>query len=312
MGEQIFHYRPANGCSRSKFSQTTSWVIQNDNHLLVFWYSVSNFIFILHNIYILYIYTAQISEDDVDDSVLELRGIVQRKSEAIGLAIVIGILNASGVHDDVENVSSTFEQLKFAVWKKENTSLKALYRIVLAAAKYGETYRYPLSYKFITFYFAGHGGSDDGHSFVCPAYLRGQPKPKLFIEEGIVSPFRPKNAPQLKYMYRLFFFDCCLNDPNRDDTTEHAVPKQMKLPAHANCLVAYGTSMEYYSKGYKGKGGVWTGYLCENLRNYDLPITTILDITHSQVIKNSMEIDDNQAPHYVSCVGVVYLKGELN
>ena len=261
-------------------------------------------------IYYNYISIAVIDGKEKQRTRNKLHSLCQKNPQAKGLAIVIGISGPPGIDDDVQNVSSTFKKdLEFAVWPHTDTVLEELACLLQVAAEFN----YPISYKFIVFYYAGHGGSDDGHGYVIPAEDEqyDETNNKLFIDEGIVSPFRPINAPNLADRYRLFFFDCCLNESRKRGPGTPKLPtkpKKMNIPSHGKCLVAYSTSMTFVATGDTGLGGMWTRHLCDNLK-LDHPITTILDITYDEVAEKTQKQLEQQAPHYLSCIGTVYLKG---
>ena len=205
--------------------------------------------------------------------------------------------NAAGTDVDVDNVSSVFkDELNFAVFIEKDPTCTQLACLVKAAA----TVRYPLNYKFITFYFAGHGGiNDSGSPYVIPMHLKEEDRKVLRVEEDIISVFAG-----VKQTY-LFFFDCCLSGTSLEKHSSINHPKPIKAPA--GCIIAYATNIGYKSAGDKKRGGIWTHYLCKHLRDpQPLSITTILDKTHDDVIK---ERKDFQPPLFSSSIGEVYLKG---
>ena len=116
---------------------------------------------------------------------------------------MIGSSNAPGAKEDVENITSTFKELQFAIFEKPvGASKDSICRIVQAAAKYTED-----DHECFVFYYAGHGGSTDGHGYITPRDGNN----KLYIKEGIVDYFSPKRSPlwkekkNPKNRYRLFF-----------------------------------------------------------------------------------------------------------
>ena len=192
-------------------------------------------------------------------------------------------------------MSSTFEELNFAVFTERDPTCTQLACLVKAAA----TVRYPLNYKFITFYFAGHGGiNDSGSPYVIPMQLKGEDGKVVRVEEDIVSAFDGTQRTCL------FFFDCCLSSgTSLRGPGPHNLPKKVKAPP--GCLIAYATNVGYKSLGDKIRGGVWTHYLCKHLRE-PLSITTVLSKTHDDVRK---ERKDFQPPMCSFSIGEVYLKG---
>ena len=230
--------------------------------------------------------------------------------ENVGVAIILGIVNRYGPQGtdlDVELIKATFESLKFGVYVIKNPDIDKIAAVIEVA----RTAIYPMSYQFIVMYYAGHGGSEDGKGYVIPC---GDNDPRFYIDEGIVFPFQPSQAPNLSDRYRLFFFDCCLKTSSkagevpvmqRSDPTRP--PKQPSfLPPRGQCIIAYATSLEAASSGNYISGGIWTKKLCNNLR-YDVPISTILDMTWSDVVKETLG-KKIQGPHYVSSVGSLFLR----
>ena len=234
-----------------------------------------------------------------------LENLCRKNSEAKGIAIVIGISGPEGVELDVTNMASTFKELNFAVITQTDVTASELVSLVNIAAMYF----YPLSYKFIVFYFAGHGGVDDrnGLPYVLPLQVLEE---KVYIEQQIFSQFSVENSTSLQYRYRIFLFDCCLSSPSTRSDPENTSkkPKKFKLEARGGCLVAYSTSRSYKAVGNDYRGGLWTSYLHQNLK-YPLAISTILDRTHDAVKKESLESGRIQQPNYHSCIGEVYLRG---
>ena len=136
---------------------------------------------------------------------------------AQGIAFVIGISGPDGIEIDVENMTSAFEKLNFAVFKQTDLTYTDLVSLVSVAT----ALTHPLNYKRIAFYFAGHGGVDDdtGRAYVLPLQIKDEVE-KLYIEEDIVSQFWTENTEKLEYHDCLFFFDCCLSSNSTRDSSE--------------------------------------------------------------------------------------------
>ena len=202
-------------------------------------------------------------------------------------------------------MSSTFEGLNFAVLSESNLTASE----VLSLLNIAPSFVYPLSYKFVAFYFAGHGGIDhDGRAYILPFQLRKQGDlEKVYIEEAIVSPFSDKRSPSLKYRCRILLFDCSLATQSMRKHPEDPSPEPQKfrLEAPCGCLVAYATSRSSKSEGDKQRGGLWTSHLHNNL-TLPLPISVVLDRTHDAVKKESIGLQES---NYHSSIGEVYLKG---
>ena len=238
-----------------------------------------------------------IAKEDLQTKEQQIKNHYRKKPDAKGIAFIVGIYGADGTDEDVRNMSSTFEELNFAVFTEKDPTCTQLACLVKAAA----TVRYPLNYKFITFYFAGHGGiNDSGSPYVIPMQLEGEDRKILHVEEDIVSAFDGTKRTCL------FFFDCCLSSgTSLQGPGSHNLSKKVKAPP--GCLIAYATNIGFKSAGDKIRGGVWTHYLCKHLRDpQPLPITTILAKTHDDVIK---ERKDFQPPLFTCSIGEVYLKG---
>ena len=156
---------------------------------------------------------------------------------------------------------------------------------------------YPMGYKYIAFYFAGHGGIDEfGRPYILP--MKKGITERFYLEENILSPFRPspdKKKPKKRYTH-LFFFDSCLVD------THASSQKTVSLVPSPEFVIAHATYPGQKSAGTV-EGGVWTGCLCQNLK-CPLSITTILDRTHDEV-KTRLP----QWPYHSSCAGELFLKG---
>ena len=226
------------------------------------------------------------------------------KSTANGIAIIIGISGPEGIELDIKNMSSTFEELNFAVFSRSDLTSFELVSLLNVASNFV----YPLSYKFIVFYFAGHGGVDNGQAYVLPLQLQEtKDSEKVYIQQSIVSQFSSEQSPSLQYRFRILLFDCCLTSPSmRHDPSIKS--EKFSIEAHGGCLVAYATSRSYKSEGNMKRGGLWTHHLHQNLK-LPLPISVILDRTHDAVKNESIASGRLQEPNYHSCIGEVYLKG---
>ena len=203
--------------------------------------------------------------------------------------------DAAGTDVDVDNVSSVFkDELNIAVCIERDPTCTQLACLVKAAA----IVRYPINYKFITFYFAGHGGiNDSGSPYVIPMRLKEEDRKVLRVEEDIISVFAG-----IKQIC-LFFFDCCLSGTSLQEHSSINHPKPIKAPP--GCLIAYATNIGYTSAGDKKRGGIWTRYLCKHLRDPEpCTITAILTKTHDDVMKEHF-----QPPLFSCSIGEVYLKG---
>ena len=75
---------------------------------------------------------------------------------AQGIIFIVGVYGADGTAKDIENVEATFKELNFAVYTERDPPSFQIACLTRAAA----TCQYPYRYKYIAFYFAGHGGRD--------------------------------------------------------------------------------------------------------------------------------------------------------
>ena len=218
-----------------------------------------------------------------------------------------------GTDKDVENVKNAFESLQFAVMKKDIAHLDDFRAIVKAAAEYLYIVEEP-SCKVIAVYYAGHGNSKGGRPVV--VIRDGE---EHFVED-IVSPFYPMNAPNLKNIKRLFFFDMCLGDQVDAGSRKFVKSKPLlpflkhAVPAKGNCLVAYANSVGFESRGSKD-GGFWTRHLYKNITD-DMEIHEVLAKTHDDTVNDrdlQLRVQDKniQGPFWTTCMGRLNLKRKL-
>ena len=145
-----------------------------------------------------------------------------------------------------------------------------------AAAECG----YPSRYKYIAFYFAGHGGRDEsGKLFVEGLQLDEKNPEILHIEEYIIDPLK-----SLSECTRLFFFDCCQTTGNGAPFRDGGGKQAQNPKPHPGILVAYSTSEGQKSFGNRTDGGIWTYYLCKNIRE-SKKIGEVLFKTFNDVVR---------------------------
>ena len=218
-----------------------------------------------------------------------------------GFAFVIGIYDPAGTKADVDLVSSTFEDLKFAVDRRVDQTCEELACLIEAAS--APEMKYPLSCKCMAFYFAGHGGIDEsGKPFILPMQKGKNVVERFYIEEDILTFFRssPKKTETKKECTHLFLFDSCLSA----GTTCASPQSTVSLVPPPQSVIAYATYPGERARGNR-EGGVWTRHLCKYLK-LPIPITTILARTHEDVKNDGGDV---QLPYQTSCVGEVFLKG---
>ena len=210
---------------------------------------------------------------------------------AQGIIFVVGVEGADGTTRDVANVERTFKQLNFAVYDVINPTAEELATLMKAAGDLD----YPLCYKYVAFYFAGHGGIDkDGKQFIVGLQTEDSQKTKVMhIDEYIINPLKPLHD---KNKSRLFFFDCCQSE---GEGVEFFIGSSRAKPPPGQ-LVAFASNIGQKSWGDKKDGGIWTRHLCENLRKFNESITDILAQTYDDVVK----IQHNfQQPLVISSIG---------
>ncbi len=207
----------------------------------------------------------------------------------------------AGTDVDVKKVRSTFEHanVNFVTLTTQNPTSAQLSALIAAASKY----EYPLRYKFVAFYFSGHGGTDkDGNPFVNTlskdfAFYRfsgrrgtdkdGNPfvhtlsKGRVFIEPSIIEPLKSIEK------IRLFFFDCCLSQPttgarNATSSVTSSAPPIIKRNRPQGEVVTYAVSKGQNAYGDQDGGGEWTRRLCVNILRPD-PIVMVLAKTNREV-----------------------------
>ena len=176
---------------------------------------------------------------------------------------------------DVENIASTFKRLNFAIYIERDPTAKQIDELVKAVTMC----QYPCKYKYVCFYFAGHGGRDqNGQLFIRGLQLNEFNPTILHIEDYVIKPLRC-----LENIIRLFFFDCCQKSGNGVPFRNNGSPKNPKV--HSNELIAYSSSEGQSSFGDRMKGGIWTHYFCRNVKK-NVPITEVLSMTADKVKKN--------------------------
>lgn len=266
--------------------------------------------------------------DVQEDLLKECRGQLDNKVgdnlHKGGLAIVTGITiggTPTGVKEDMQNMKTAFKSIGLAVWKLKNASKAKITGVLRCIAQY----EFPVGYKFIIFYFSGHGGSLHNHPYICTDANVDGNQNKLYISEGIVSHLLPKQNPKLRRaVRRIFLFDSCLSDDTLRRVEQHTQEvheriqcNDMRFSPEGNVLVAFSTSMRATAKADRDLGGVWTRNLAKNIVEMDLPLTTVLDVTWGDTVlhfNNEYEHEvrnesmSAQGPHYISCAGLIWLQ----
>ncbi len=210
-----------------------------------------------------------------------------------GIIFIVGVFGTDGTALDVENVESTFKQLNFAVFVVRDPTAEEIACLMEAAGSLD----YPYKYKYVAFYFAGHGGIDkDDKPFIVGLQKDDSTTEVLYIDHYIVDPLKPLHD---KKISRLFFFDCCQSA--KKDIAFFSEGRALKPKPHPGQLVAYATNAGLKSWGDKKNGGIWTHHFCKNLLEFQSdPIGEILFRTTDDVTKIK---GDFQQPLIVSSLG---------
>ena len=190
-----------------------------------------------------------------------------------GIVFIEEMSSAAGANKDGRKMEIVFEKLNFAVFRMTNlpaNRMKALTRAIAAVA-FPKLKKF---YKYIAFYFAGHGGINrsNGGSFI-QAVKQGNESDRVYVSSEII------NVIQLgqKEKRLLFFFDCCMSVAPEDGRD----PPDINVTG-SNILVARASSFGEKSFGVKDGGGFWTSTLCKYLGQDELLIK-ILDDTNIEV-----------------------------
>ena len=180
------------------------------------------------------------------------------------------------------------EAINFATIKDASTvNCNNVIAIIEATANFA----YSQYYKFFAFYYSGYAGYD------CPD--DGSDRHRVYLKLGdqkvyldwIVSLYQQRLR---SYLPCMLFFELCLQ---QDDP-----PPTIQLPSCNNIVIAI-SGLNKANIGRDTNGGIWTQHLCDNIEKYDLPISTILDLTQS-LPRSTM------SSQYVASTGLLYLKRE--
>ena len=220
-----------------------------------------------------------------------------------GIMFIVGMFGAPGTDVDVKKVQTTFEHpdISFAILPIQSPTSAQLSAMIAAASKYG----YPYHYKFVAFYFSGHGGTDkDGKNPFVQTLSEG----RVFIEPSIVEPLKSIEK------IRLFFFDCCLSQPlttggarSVDTARSDDTSNIKKCNRRKGEVVAYAVSKGQKAYGDQKEGGYWTQRLCYNIMVPD-PIVTVLAKTNDDMKelgrqRQQKDLPDPQIPLTIANVG---------
>ena len=237
---------------------------------------------------------------------------MQHDDKRVGLVVIMGVVNQHGppgTDRDIERVKKTFGDLNFATWVIKDPTPD----VTREAVKIVTEYDFPLSFRGVVVYYAGHGGSynDKGYFFL-PC---GNDKhDKFLVDSELIAPFQPKNKEcRLANRFRLFLFDCCLTEDKKSEeapTAKTVITTNPLLPTYQPeddyTVVAHASYLRKPAHGDL-EGGVWTICLCNNIEKYanNKTISAILEQTRLDVISKTH--GDVQAPFHKSIGGDVKL-----
>ena len=192
-----------------------------------------------------------------------------------GMIFLVAMSSAKGANKDIDRMAGIFGELNFAVFPMPNLLANELKDLSQAIA--GFQFPQTRFFKYVAFYFAGHGGINrsNGDSFIQAVKPRHE-SDRVYISSDII------NVIQLgqKEKCLLFFFDCCMS--LAPDDGKDALPTINFT--RSNILVARAASFGEKSFGTKDGGGYWTSTLCKYLGDNDL-LVAILTKTKSDVEK---------------------------
>ena len=172
------------------------------------------------------------------------------------------MVNKYGPQGTDSRVKKTFEGLNFATWViKDPTPNK-----VRKDVKIVTEYNFPINFRGIIVYYAGHGGSyNEKGFFILPCSEDKQQK--FLIDSELIAPFQPKNRECcLANRYRLFLFDCCL----KEDGNPEAIPTAQTVIKSNPYLSHYQPEVDYthhyvdsvsITHGSNPRKHIWT-YIC--------------------------------------------------
>ena len=234
------------------------------------------------------------------------------KDERVGLAVIFDVNDQkTGTHIDVKRVEKTFRDLNYAIWVVKKTTPSKMKN----AAKIISKYRYyPIEYKWIVVYYAGHGGisKDNNKGFF---WFHDQKEPIPF--ENVTEPLRPGYEDcNLANRKRLFLFDCCLKESlipvKTDQISTNCDDLPSFMPSHDFTIIAYATFLRNPSFGSPSDGGIWTDVLCDNIKKHASlkKVSEILELTRDGVIRKTITLISDKRPqgsHFTSIGGDGYL-----
>ena len=221
--------------------------------------------------------------------------------DAQGIAVVLAADTDPdcGTIVDYASVGSVFKnQLNFAVFQLFNPFPVEVEEIVQTLYSNTNLPWLPDKYKFIVFYFSGHGGmsKNDGTIQILPCKQIGK---TLQIFPTIIDPLH--YLPHTK----LFFFDCCLLEIHKHlQKQDDLVQSDERCLTRGEKVIAFATSKGLGTVATQKEGGIWTKTLVELLPEKK-SLQEILGDTAGKLKK----LETSMKPHWTSEGENIYLNG---
>ena len=182
--------------------------------------------------------------------------------------ILFAVWQANSEH--VENIKSTFEDLNFVVHSEPFCSSLELVSLIIAASES----EYPMNFKYISFYFSGHGGANDLGKPVIEQLTNEHELEILNIEKYLMQPLRNLN------LTRFFLFDCSLFSPSSISNIDALENMKSTLDIRSDEILAFAINV------HPGCCGQWTHFFCAHLKKRN-PILKIFDQTAEQYMEKT-------------------------
>ena len=219
----------------------------------------------------------------------------------------------------VDKVEATFGEglLNYAIVKLFDLSKDELETLINEAT---DIEYYNRNFSKLVFLIIAPFGNKDGRKYVkCvdrdedQGKDQGKDRGVVFVRD-IVSKFTSSLVQQSKF----FFFDGYLVDgstPCRDLVTsldveslglENEAAAASQLPKNGNNLIAFSPFLNVLRNDQVGR---WSMALMDNILEYALPVSLLLDKTWDEIIKISPPSVATQEPHYIHSMKPIFLIG---
>ncbi len=181
---------------------------------------------------------------------------------------IVGMSDARGTEKDILEMQNVFARLNFALFLEHNLTANDMRNLAKAIAAYPD-FPEAIFYKYIAFYYAGHGGITPNGDAVLKPVQDSNEREFVFVERDIIRPIETG----LKKKCLLFLFDCCLSVASGVAGT----PDLNIRSIHSSSLVAYASSLGEKAFGDKN-GGYWTKTLVKHLERNERLVTILSDV----------------------------------